>query len=65
MRQCRYGRGVVGPENLSQPQLGRLASVSSRRLPLIVMMQPTHFWHFPDQSNLRPLDQPRHRTIHG
>src|SRR5262245_16263494 len=29
-----------------------------------MMMQPTHLWHFPDQSNLRPLDQLRHRTIH-
>jgi putative transposase len=54
----------VGPENLSQPQPGRLVSVSLRRLPLIVMMQPTHFWHFPDRANLRPLNQPRHGTIH-
>jgi hypothetical protein len=29
-----------------------------------MMMQPTHLWHFPDQSNLRPLDPPRHRTIY-
>src|SRR5919202_6874780 len=28
------------------------------------MMQPTHFWDFPDQPKLRPLDRPRHRTIH-
>jgi hypothetical protein len=38
--------------------------VSSRRLPLIVMMQPTHFRDFLDQANIRPLDRPRHRTIH-
>ena len=36
----------------------------SRGSPLIVMMQPTHFWHFPDQPKLRPLDPPRHQTIH-
>jgi hypothetical protein len=29
-----------------------------------MMMQPTDFWHFPDQTNVRPLDRPRHRTIH-
>jgi hypothetical protein len=28
------------------------------------MMQPTHVWDFPNQSKLRPLDRPRHRTIH-
>jgi hypothetical protein len=28
------------------------------------MMQPTHFWDFPDRANLRPLDRPRHWTIH-
>ncbi len=55
----------VGPENPSQPSTGRLAHVLSRHSPLIVMMQPTHVWHFPDQSNLRPLDLPRHWTIHG
>jgi hypothetical protein len=54
----------VGPENLSQPQTGRLAPVSSRGSPLIVMMQPAHFWDFPDHPKLRPLDRPRHRTIH-
>src|SRR4029450_4205092 len=27
-------------------------------------MQPTNFWHFPDQANIQPLDWPRHRTIH-
>src|SRR5918996_3447337 len=36
-----------------------------RRSPLIVMMQPTHFWDFSDQSYLRPLNRPWHRTIHG
>jgi hypothetical protein len=36
----------------------------SRGSPLIVMMQPTHFWDFPDQPKLRPLDRPRYRTIH-
>jgi hypothetical protein len=54
----------VGPENPSQPYTGRLAPVSSRRSPLIVMMQATHFWDFPDQSNLRKLYRPWHRTIH-
>jgi hypothetical protein len=29
------------------------------------MVQPSHFWDFPDYPKLRPLDQPRHRTIHG
>jgi hypothetical protein len=38
--------------------------MSSRRSPLIVMMQPTHFWHFPDEPNIWPLDRPRDRTIH-
>src|SRR5215471_11273000 len=38
--------------------------MSSRRSPLIVMMQPTHFWDFLNQSKLRPLDRPRYRTIH-
>jgi hypothetical protein len=38
--------------------------VPSRRSPLIVVMQPTHVWDFPDPSNLRPLDRPRYRTIH-
>jgi hypothetical protein len=28
------------------------------------MMQATHFWDFPDQPKLRPLDRPRQRTIH-
>jgi hypothetical protein len=32
--------------------------------PLIMMMQPTDFWHFPDQTNLWPLDWPWQRTIH-
>jgi hypothetical protein len=27
-------------------------------------MQPIHVWDFPDPSKLRPLDRPRHRTIH-
>jgi hypothetical protein len=55
----------VGPENPLQPSIGRLAHVSSRRSPLIMMMQPTDFWHFPDQPKLRLLDQPRPWTIHG
>jgi hypothetical protein len=38
--------------------------MSSRRSPLIVMMQPTHFRDFPDQSKLWPLDWPRYRAIH-
>jgi hypothetical protein len=29
-----------------------------------MMMPPTHLWHFPDQSNLWPLDRPWHRTVH-
>src|SRR5215216_2501142 len=29
-----------------------------------MVMQPTHFWNLPDRANLRPLDRPRHRTIH-
>jgi hypothetical protein len=29
------------------------------------MMQPTHFWDFPDRANLWPLDRPRSWTIHG
>jgi hypothetical protein len=29
------------------------------------MMQPTHFWDFPDQSSLGTLDRPRHRAIHS
>jgi hypothetical protein len=37
----------------------------SRRLSLIVMMQPTHCWDFLDRSHLRPLNQLRYRTIHG
>jgi hypothetical protein len=36
----------------------------SRCSPLIVMMQPSHFWDFLDHPTLRPLDRPRHRTIH-
>jgi hypothetical protein len=36
----------------------------SRYSPLIVMMQPSLFWNFPDRPKLRPLDRPRHRTIH-
>ena len=36
----------------------------SRRSSLVVMMQPTHLWDFADRANLRPLDRPRHRTIH-
>jgi hypothetical protein len=39
--------------------------MSSRRSPLIMMMQPTYLWNFPDQSMLRPLDRPRLWTIHG
>src|SRR5262245_39910163 len=38
--------------------------MSSCRLPFIMVLQPTHFWHFPDQANLRPMDRPRERTIH-
>src|SRR5919109_1770439 len=39
--------------------------VSARVItPLIVMMQPTYFWDFPDQSKLWSLDRPRHRTTH-
>jgi hypothetical protein len=30
-----------------------------------MMMQPTHFWDFPDRAHLWPLDRPWHRTIHG
>ena len=29
-----------------------------------MMMQPTDLWLLPDQTNIRPLDRPRHRTIH-
>jgi hypothetical protein len=29
-----------------------------------MLMQPIHFWNFPDRANLRPLYQPRQRTIH-
>jgi hypothetical protein len=54
----------VGPENPSQPSTSRWVPVSSRRSPLIMVMQPTHLWDFPDWANLRPLDRPRHRTIH-
>src|SRR5918999_628519 len=32
----------------------------SRRAPLIMVMQPTDLWDFPNLSKLRPLD----RTIH-
>jgi hypothetical protein len=28
------------------------------------MMQPTHFWDFPDRSSLRPLDRTLQGTIH-
>jgi hypothetical protein len=28
------------------------------------MMQSTHVWDFSNQTNFRPLDRPRHRTIH-
>ena len=38
--------------------------MSSRRSPLIVVMQPAHFSDFIGQTNIRPLDRPRHRTIH-
>ena len=38
--------------------------MSLDRLPLIVMMQPTHFWDFPDPSMLRSLNRPRYRRIH-
>src|ERR687891_563525 len=55
----------VGPENPSHPSTGRLAHVSSRRSPLIVMMQPTYFGDFLDRSDLWPLDRPWHRRIHG
>ena len=40
VRRCARHR-PVSPENLSQPSTGGLAPVSSRRSPLIVMMQPT------------------------
>jgi hypothetical protein len=30
----------------------------------MVVMQPTRVWDFSDRANLRPLDLPRHRTIH-
>jgi hypothetical protein len=33
--------------------------VSLRCSALIVVMQPIHFWNFPDRANLSPLDQPR------
>src|SRR5215813_1091766 len=36
----------------------------SRCPPLIMVMQSTHLWDFPDRAVLRPLDRPRHRTIH-
>jgi hypothetical protein len=29
-----------------------------------MMMQPTYLWDFPDRANFRPLDRPRHGTIH-
>jgi hypothetical protein len=61
----RYAIEGVGPENPSQPQTSSLTPVSLRCSPLIVMMQPTHFWHFQGQTIVRPLDQPRSRTIHG
>jgi hypothetical protein len=28
------------------------------------MMQPTHFWDFPDQPKFQLLDRPRYQTIH-
>jgi hypothetical protein len=37
----------------------------SHRSPLIVTMHPTRSRDLPDESNLRPLYRPRHRTIHG
>ena len=36
----------------------------SRCPPLIMVMQSTQLWDFLDRANLRPLDRPRHRTIH-
>jgi hypothetical protein len=54
---------AVGPENLPQLSTLRLVPMASRRSPLIVVMQPTHVWDFPDRANLRPLDRPWHRTI--
>jgi hypothetical protein len=38
--------------------------MSSRRSPLIVMLQPSYFWDFAGQSKLRPLNRPRYGTIH-
>jgi hypothetical protein len=38
--------------------------MSSRCPPLIMVMQPTHLWDFPDRANLWPLNRPRYRTIH-
>ena len=38
--------------------------MSSRRSPLIVVMQPTHLWDFPDRVIPWPLDWPWQRTIH-
>src|SRR5687767_12953015 len=29
------------------------------------MVQPTHFWDFPDWASLGMLDRPRHRAIHS
>ena len=38
--------------------------MSSRHSSLIVMMQPSYVWDLPDQSMLRSLNRPWHRTIH-
>jgi hypothetical protein len=56
---------LVAPENPLQPSVGRLVLVSSRRSPLIVMRQSTHFWDFLDRSHLPPLNRPRCKTIYG
>jgi hypothetical protein len=36
----------------------------SRRSPLIVVMQPTYLWDFPDRAIAWLLDWPWQRTIH-
>src|SRR6266576_5819102 len=38
--------------------------MSSRRSPLIVVMQPTYLWDFPDRAIPWLLNWPRQRTIH-
>src|SRR5437870_13720818 len=38
--------------------------MSSRRSPLIVVMQPTYLWDFPDRAIPWLLNWPQQRTIH-